>query len=119
MKKMLLVAAVMALTLGSQLPAEARGGGGGGMGGGAGMTSMRGGGLGQGDMLRTHQQDRLRDCTLSTGQAGSAAGDQLRDQLGDKQQDQLRDQLGDKQQDRLRDPALHTDTVVADETAAE
>jgi hypothetical protein len=94
MKRMVVTVAAMALIVGSQGLAEARGGGrSGGINSGAGMMQRTGGGAG--DMIRDRQQDRLRDPALGCELDGTGNGDQL----------------GDRQQDRLRDPALHTDTV--------
>jgi len=105
MGKMWFAVAVMTVLIGFQTLAEARGGGGGGMGGGGtGMTSFRSGAdMGRGDMLRTRQQDRLRDCDLSGERIGEHRGDQS----------------GTRQRDRLRDPSLHTGTETTPDVIAE
>lgn len=105
MGKMWFAVAVMTVLIGSQTLAEARGGGGGGMGGGGtGMASFRNGAdMGRGEMVRTREQLRLRDCDLSGERAGSQSGDQL----------------GTQQRDRLRDPSLHTGTETTPDVVAE
>ena len=107
MKKLLMVAAIMASLVGTQMAAEARGGAGGGSGSGGGsgmMTRMGGESMGMRERVRTQTQERVRVRDQSQA-IDHVPGEYSGDQLGTRQQ--------------LRDPSLHTDVITSEVITAD